>query len=151
MISRLIRTSVLALLAIGLAGPAAAGSAVASTGDNQLRVLERQVAFVVTADVTWVEPPTRLGIAGGWTVELAEPSLDLSDLAVNIANGVPQQVLVIGQRTPGRGDKLVHSGELVLLTGHEATTPGRHGRQTAATECCFARDTDIYYLISAFM
>ena len=134
MISRLIRISILAILAIGLAGSAAAGSAVSAMGEGQPRALERPVVFVITADVSWVEPPSRLGLAGGWTVELAEPSLDLNDLAVMIASGNAQQVRVIGERTPGRRDKLVRRAEFVIPTMHHITAPGRHGRKTAPTD-----------------
>ena len=134
MISGWIRTSILAILAIGLAGTAAAGSPDPATGESRIRVLERPVVFVITADVSWVEPPNRLGLAGGWTVELAEPSAELDDLAVMIANGEVRPLRVIGQRAPDRGNKLITRAEVAILTGNAIAATGRHGRQTASTD-----------------
>jgi len=133
MISRVRRTAILTLFVIALAWSALAGSDIRPTGQDRLTVTDRPVAFVLTAGVKWIEPPYRLGLEGGWTIELAEPSNELQALAVEVAGGVFPRVRVIGQRIPGRGDRLVHANGLEVLTEPVETPHARDHRQTTTT------------------
>jgi len=133
MISRVRRAAIPTLLVVALAGSAFAGSERTRSDQEIGNTTGRPVAVVLTAELTWVDPPYRLGLAGGWTVEFANPSDELQALAVTVAGGASPRVRVIGQRIPGRGDRLLLGNGLEVLIEPEDSLQTRNHQQTAAT------------------
>lgn len=106
------------LVVAGLLGPVALEAADGSPA--QLQPAARDVSVVVSGAMTWMEPPQRFGVEGGWTVELPEPASWLDDVAAAPAGGAPPRVKVIGTRSAGTGARLVRAGGVELLVGAES-------------------------------
>jgi|GEM_PF-2409054 len=123
------RSRLAGVLALALAATALHADAAAVRGEPRSRTGRAEVTVVVVGTVSWVEPPQRLGLEGGWTVELADATPWLDELASQVAQGDHPRVKVVGRRTPGSADRLVRAGgvEVVVdasLAGSAAGSPG---------------------------
>jgi len=93
------RSRLAAVLALALAATALQAGAAAVRGEPRNRTGRAEVTVVVVGAVSWVEPPRRLGLEGGWTVELADAAPWLDELASQVAQGDHPRVKVVGTRT----------------------------------------------------
>lgn len=115
-------------------GGAAADSNRAGGPDS---ALVPSVPVVLTAELTWVDPPYRFGLAGGWTVQLAEPMPLLEDRAAGSAATGPITLKVVGRHRPD-GGRLIHAGAVSLVRA-----PGVHRATAATTQSLVASDDDV--------
>ncbi|HSN57458.1 MAG TPA: S8 family serine peptidase [Candidatus Sulfomarinibacteraceae bacterium] len=136
-------TVLLLALALGaVAGSAPAGTGKARTSTDTRALPERPVPVVLTDRLSWVEPPNRIGLDGGWTVELADPLPLLQRLAVDAAAGARPLLRVVGTHRPDGGERVVRAGDLVVLPAatSAALAPralrvaGRHLGEKSETE-----------------
>jgi hypothetical protein len=128
------RTRLAAVLALAMAATALRADAAAARDERRSRAPAAVVPVVVVGTVSWVEPPRHLGLEGGWTVELADPTPWLDELAARVAAGETPRLKVVGTRQPGGAGRLVRAGgvEVVLDAPVDAGAAGTPGSRRAA-------------------
>jgi hypothetical protein len=127
------RTTLVRLLAVGALATASAAVAAEYERAPRTRV-DRPVSVVVTGAVTWLEPPGRIGIEGGWTVELPESVSWPHDLSALAEGADAPRVKVVGTRVPGTGERVIRAGGFEIVRDpHQARNTGaRFGRRAEA-------------------
>ena len=133
MIRPLNRTT-LAILALILTATATSADA----GEAARVAADKSISVVVTGRVNWVEPPLRLGLEGGWTVELPDAASWVEQVSELVAVGEAPLLKGVGTRIAGNEQRLIHAGGVAVLSerspSSQATAAGiRHsGHRTVS-------------------
>ncbi len=94
----------------------------ADAGEAARGAANERVSVVVTGRVNWVEPPQRLGLDGGWTVELPDSALWIEQASELLAAGEAPLLKVAGTRIAGDEQRLIRAGGVVVLSDNSSSS-----------------------------
>ncbi len=109
---RPLNRATLAILALILTATATSADA----GEAARVAADKSISVVVTGRVSWVEPPLRLGLDGGWTVELPEAASWVDQVSELVAVGEAPLLKVVGTRIAGNEQRLIRAGGVAVLS-----------------------------------